>query len=542
MEGMKCAQGKKSEYDCELIQLTQELIDAAAPRPTGRVPETIMAQPQEDFNEPFGDALKWAPALPMEIIQSIFSHVAENCNMHDWYRLSLVNHSWYSAATKQLYHSFKNHGDLKDRERLWQFMRTVVEEPDLAKIVKAVDLIHCFKYTGPASPFLAESFCTKYRSALIRGIQESGIDRYQDENDILEALQTDDRRPIVSIILACLSNLETLSMHVTNNDIYLRAVAQNAPIHKDIFPAKSVRSTLAFKQVKRLFLDTDDQPYGNVPLEIDRYQPFIYFPQLCELTLLHCKFNVELFSWSFGGIGEARPGLSSNLTKVTIDLFRNTRLEELLKFLDGLTALTSLCIDFSSIPRSEWDIYGPTALWDHLLRFKETLKKLDIYYLDIPQHQPSPPEFCPPIHEFINLKSLSIGPAMLLGNCKKHRAPFQLMEHVPCGLDYLGLYGDPGFIQGPWAVPEMESQLEALAMNREPKAIDVQLLGKRCALLPISKLRAACKQKRIRFDTKRMNRGGSGSEFGLSSHRHARPHNPDMYQALLQIGSNITPF
>ncbi|KAI9042955.1 F-box protein [Aspergillus affinis] len=481
-----------------------------------------------------------AAFLPMEILDLIFSYVEEIGDIHDWYRLSLVNHSWYSAAIPRLYHTFINNGEFKDRERLWQFMRTVVQVPSLAKYVKAVDLQHCLKYTGIRSVALARRLCDEYLPVLHQGLYESGIDYYEPE-ETYDALRLDNRRPIVAMILACVTEIESLYMHATYDDKYLRAVAENAVIPTNsAYFSNDGRKKFAFKHLKKLCLNTDDQPYGNVPLQVDRYQPFIYFPQLREMTLLRTYLDPSLFSWQLADEASAM----THLTKLTIDLHKETRLEDLLKFLDKRPPLTSLCVDFSSIPQSEWAFPGPSALWNRLSEFKTTLETLDLYCPNLEPNRPDTPKFCPPVAEFTKLKSLSIGPAFLFGNCRDHDKPYQLMEHIPHGLDFLGLYGDPGshwrnwvVPRRIWAVPDVEVQLEVLAKGREPKVIHVEGWGGRTLpMLPIKRLRTVCRQKRIEYRTihlEDMNRGGLGSEFAKSSYRHARPNSPGMDQVML---------
>ncbi|KAH8432388.1 F-box protein [Aspergillus melleus] len=483
---------------------------------------------EENVNE----TREFSSALPLEMIDMIFSYVEDTGDIHDWYRFSLVNHSWYSAATPRLYHTFKNNGDLGDRERLWQFMRTVVEMPDLAKHVKVMNLLHCLKYSGPRSVPLAKRLCHEYLATLHRGMYESGLDYYEAE-EVLNALRVDDRRPIIAIILACVTDLESLAMHVSYDDPYLRAVAENAaiPTGSDYF-TNDGRKKLAFKQLKQLSLDTDDQPSWNLPLQVDRYQPFIYFPQLREMILLRAYLDPSLYSWQLSD----EESTMSHLTSVTIDLHKETLLEEFLQFLDKVPSLTSLCVDFTSTPRSEWALHGPAALWNRLIEYKTTLETLDLCGAKIERNRHDTPIFCPPLKEFTKLKSLNIGTDLLLGNCRKHQAPFKLMNHVPCGLDFLGLYGDAGSDRGDWLVPDVGTQLELLAMGREPKVIHVDGYGKRCwPVLPVDKLKIVCRQKRIEYRTERLNRGGSGSEFAGSSYRHARRNSPEKDQVLLQL-------
>ncbi|KAK1148547.1 hypothetical protein N8T08_009553 [Aspergillus melleus] len=493
-----------------------------------------MAASEENVNE----TREFSSDLPLEMIDMIFSYVEEIGDIHDWYRFSLVNHSWYFAVTPRLYHTFINNGDMEDRESLWQFMRTVVEMPNLAKHVKVVNLLHCLKYSGPRSVPLAKRLCDDYLPALKQGMYESGIDYYEPE-EVLDALRADDRRPIIAMILACVTDLESLTMHVTYNDKYLRAIAENAaiPTTSDYFD-NDRRKKFAFKQLKHLSLDTDDQPIRRLPLQVDRYQPFIYFPQLCEMTLLCTYLDPSLYSSELSDNESA----IAHLTRVTIDLHRETLLEDFLRFLDKVSSLTSLCVGFTSTPRSEWALHGPAALWNRLIEFKSTLETLDLCGANIERNRHDTPIFCPPLKEFTRLKSLSIGTDLLLGNCRKHQAPFKLMNHVPRGLDFLGLYGDAGSDRGDWLVPDVDTQLELLAMGREPKVIHVDGYGKRCwPVLPVDKLKIVCRQKRIEYSIERLGRGGSGSKFAESSHRHARPHNLRMEPISLQLLETSSP-
>ncbi|THC88151.1 hypothetical protein EYZ11_012400 [Aspergillus tanneri] len=432
--------------------------------------------------------MNFAPALPLEVFDLIFSYFKDD-DKGLWYRLSLINHNWYAAVTPRLYHTFKNNGDYSERERLWQFLQTVIASPELAAHVKTVDLQHCLKYTGPKSFCLAQFLCSKYQHTIQQGIARSGLSDLQ-ESPLKHALLNDDRRPLVAMILAFLPALETLYMHVSEPDPYLRAIFPYLSLHSLNGPGSNLK---VFQQLKPLFLAADEQASGGKdPIRIDGDIPFVYFPALHELNLLHVNLNPHVFSRTTR-IHHPN-GVSPLLSNVSIVLHKDTKLEGFMGFLECIPHLINFSVSFSNTPDSEWAPYGRIALWKRLSRFESSLRSLDLYGMGEPSLQPDTDKFCAPVWKFSELKSLYIEPTVLAGNCVDHKPPVQLMHHLPGGLKHLGFYGYK---------------------------------------------KTACRQKGIPLTRKRLGQGGLYSEFARSSFRHSRPYHPGMQQALLDIAGHL---
>lgn len=93
-------------------------------------------------------------ALPPEILHCIFDHLSPDVSVappllatgHKWDQLAhlaacnLVNREWHAYTLPKLYEAFRFHGYSHSFWRLWKFVRTAIESPDLAALVRYLDL------------------------------------------------------------------------------------------------------------------------------------------------------------------------------------------------------------------------------------------------------------------------------------------------------------------------------------------------------------------------------------------------------------------
>lgn len=105
------------------------------------------------------------------------------------------------------------------------------------------------------------------------------------------------------------------------------------------------------------------------------------------------------------------------------------------------------------------------------------------------------------------------------------------MRQVPRGLEFLGLYNDPDnlwrehYYSPTWETWDLESQLEILAMGREPKLFMSSASGRDAISYYRSTSFRLCRQKGIAFCPDGVTMGWPSMKFGEARYRHDRPHN-----------------
>ncbi|KAF9890355.1 hypothetical protein FE257_006021 [Aspergillus nanangensis] len=473
----------------------------------------------------------------MEIFDLIFSHFQPGVDPTLWHQLSRVNHNWYKAAIPRLYHQFEYNGDYSQRKRLWLFLRTLIEAPRLAAFVQTVDLLHSLKFTGARSYLLAALMCEEHDSTIKHAIQVTGLSSLGPE-DILDTLRRDDRRPLVAMVLACLPNLDTLYLNVSDSDPYLQLIISQSVTFSDGSASRQRFRAPAFQRLRRLFTAPDDQEdcRGDA-LQITKNQPLIYLPELRELVIISAKINPDIFAWT---TIPNKTAMSLFLSNLTLVLHESSDLKGFFLLLESIPRLTSLSVCFKGIASSAWVPWGRKALWDRLQRFQYRLRQLDLSGIAFDRSQPQPDltKYCPPLRQFTKLDSLNIEPLALFGNCARHNAPHQLAEHLPQALGQLTIY-DGGLLGGYMShrfIPQFDEQLESIAKTPHPPR-EITVETRRIDDV-LKMLDMACRKRKITLNLsgrRNLNNGGMFSAFACSSRRHRRPFNPHMGGVLRDI-------
>ncbi|KAL2014484.1 hypothetical protein VTN00DRAFT_2009 [Thermoascus crustaceus] len=490
--------------------------------------------------------------LPLEIFLIILHYVAGgNPDKLDYYdqfpsNLCLINRRWHAVAVPQLYSRVENHGEPWLKRSLWRFLRTVISNAELAALVRTVDFPQKYTYQGKDKDRFkeAERLYSENREIVQKAISQAGLEGSSSslESEIHEGLQRDDQRPLIALILAHLPNLTTLQIHVQKSDPFLeailfRAVGLSPDAQLDIGTG-TVPTSRALQNLERAFLATWGHPIkhpdhierirAGYPLRIDQNRPFLYLPMLQELCLLDAELKDDLTHW----IGSKKHTISSRLSQLTVVLDAAatasslTNLWTLLK--QHTTNLTSLSLNLPD-PKQTSLVTIHRDLWSALEPLQATLEYLDIYQESSPSNSRAHSEeldFCCPLRKFTKLRTLSITPLLLRGNCSRHKAPLQLINHLPLDLNSLAIYNsdkDCGSV-----IEELEMQLETIPRHKYTRLtfivveVPVPWMGNRNkTLLPYRRMERWAKAKGITFKTSRdalLAYGGKDSWFGLWAH------------------------
>lgn len=171
-------------------------------------------------------------------------------------------------------------------------------------------------------------------------------------------------------------------------------------------------------------------------------------------------------------------------------------------------------------------------LWSALGPLQKTLAYLDIYQQTSPSSSSSSSsrahntseekldfDFCCPLKRFTNLRTLSITPLLLRGNCSRHKPPLQLLNHLPLDLDSLTIYDSDR--DWDWdSIEDFEIQLETIPRHKYTRLSSIvvvvpPLMGD--GRLPYRRMERWAKAKGIDFKTGRgflLPFGGRDSWFG----------------------------
>ena len=411
-------------------------------------------------------------ALPAEIFASIFLNIRddgpiqpyrlrarnENDRVKTLHACCLVNRSWRAHFTPFLYSKFKHTSDENSFAKLWYFLRTIIEKPELGALVKHLDLRERYSWTAEHKEEVSPR---EERSRLreLRLLQAIGDDL--ELKGLVKALQSQARAPFMIILMACLPNLEKLDLSVGHlGDVGYNRVHFAKPF------LQALEKSKALQQLSEITLFDS---YATSDQTSICYHPAVHMRGIETVFLRPSIRKLELFDLEPGcmyAVSDQLPPGKSNVTHLTITCGGDPRhlgtdgrgLKACLRLPKAPVSLTLYMQSFRSMGGERRFTYmiAHDELWRILCSHRHTLEYLDLHDEDVTRKQRRP-EFnhkapMGKLNEFDRLTTLRIQPEMLLGGINGiSKPPYRLRDALPPSLHSLTLYNfydDKGLING----------------------------------------------------------------------------------------------
>ena len=409
-------------------------------------------------------------ALPPEIIANILSFVTdsglgkpyllrpndEDQRVKNLSTCCLINRDWYIESTSMLYSRFRHTARSDSFAKIWHFLRTIVEKPDLGALVKHLDFRDHTSYSYPK---------TIWEDAVSQGEQRSrrreiravlGIAAQLEITRLAEALHLQKRLPFMIILMKCVPNVSKL--HLSKD--FRNPFIDNRFSTKTVFQILKDRKALPRLREVTLF---DLNAVGQVPLG---YWPSLEIDGMDSLFLLPSIGKLDLFDLETFAALDQLPSGTSSVAHLTITCGGDDRrldpenlgLKACLRMPKALVSLTLYMKSFMSMggeSRLNFMI-AHDELWRMLCHYKDSLEYLDLYDDDATrkQHRPEFNRKAPmgKLHEFNRLTTLRVQPEMLLGGVNGIlKAHYRLRDALPPSLHSLtfyNFYDEKGLING----------------------------------------------------------------------------------------------
>ncbi len=380
-------------------------------------------------------------------------------------QLTRINRQRHALLLPTLYARYTHNGARHSYKSLWRFVRTAISNPRVASLVRAVsignwgfypDVIAHDKGVRGDNVQFSEGEVEMMRSAIRAVFCSTGDD---ERVDMLEArvlgpgsLVRRDTRPLVTVLLVCLSNVETVYLHLPAECSVLRCVLEELLRCQD---GDGERPCL--RHLVNLHLLAEVPVYGpeidvsrewpQQAFRLDNVWPCIYFSRLRTLAL----YDLET------------AGIASLLAKNHDRVCQVENLSIVVKATPTRSSTDVLAL--VKLPRSltsfsiYWDhnIRNPithqkdpapvilvTEIWDALQKHRESLEELAVVY-KVHQDDKPPPGHSGSLKAFPRLKRLDTQLSILLDSMTPERfAPFRLKDTIPENLDTLVVH--PGWV------------------------------------------------------------------------------------------------
>ncbi|KAI9933556.1 hypothetical protein ASPWEDRAFT_43384 [Aspergillus wentii DTO 134E9] len=389
--------------------------------------------------------------LPVELFSSILENVIDRRkNTHPSpIVMRGVSHRWNQVSSRLFYQSYRyRKGD--KAQSVWDFMRTIFTNPELASLVKTLDIRAwgcCDNHRDAKSTHLFEFMSADDEDFLQECLVKAGFGGL--EAQALRFIANEDCAPIMALLAASMPNLRKLFVQVPKNDPFFGRLIKLAVGDKD---SKSCTRPLQklekgcfavqgdYDEYRRMCYKADNLLHFDIyhtPLK--EMAPIFYLPRLKSLTLVSSLFANAKEILKF------RPIESLTHLAVALDHRANpSDLRDILELTRNLTSLWINAPDWSNVPNPHETRH---AIWESAAVRKDTLTELRIY--EERQKELVEPAvtsrgqgcvWCCPLLSFHNLTTISISPEYLFAICDHEKQPFKLEKHLSSSLEALTLY------------------------------------------------------------------------------------------------------
>lgn len=166
--------------------------------------------------------------LPQELFNTVLDYTEhDGLDLRTLCDLRLLDRQWCGVVNVRMFSRWVYDGDKYSFLSLWKFLRTVISKPDIAALVRTLDVRNWGFHPGKTS----ETNChielpQKDLETVRHVVRKAGL--HELEFDILSALHKTDRRPLMALLLTCLPNLTSICAHVPESDEVLSEVLKLA--------------------------------------------------------------------------------------------------------------------------------------------------------------------------------------------------------------------------------------------------------------------------------------------------------------------------
>jgi hypothetical protein len=222
--------------------------------------------------------------LPLELFGEVLDYAVQgSLDVKSLCACRLVSRHWNLTTSPRIYSKWIYHGEDHSFASLWRFLRTILSNVRIAKMVQTLD-IRNWDFHAEGEKKL-EVDLPQEDLTLVRGaIYDAGMQKL--ESDIIEALNRTDRRPLMALLLTRLPNLTTIYAHVPKSDLVLEEVLKQALKDQDNRPQRQ-----ALQNLKEACL-LSDWHYPSVresrdlyTLRLDYLWPVFLLPNIQKLSL-----------------------------------------------------------------------------------------------------------------------------------------------------------------------------------------------------------------------------------------------------------------
>lgn len=401
----------------------------------------------------------------------------------------LVSRRWNAKCTPRLYSRWiSNNGTKHTLSRLWNFLRTILNKPELAAFVQFAE-IRVLEYRGNYKDLPGEEQDLARNAIEMAGIAKAGSWK-------LRARDLTDGRVFLALLMICLPNLKRLAFWMSGADNYftqvLRLASQDST--RRVFQHLSEISLSMLLPLK-----TQDRD-----LVFDQVWRAFRLPRIRKVSL----YNMPYRYTNSDPDGDARASPITHLTAVDGAKY-DLGFAAVKSLLTWPNRLVHLSLNYGHFSDPSKGIYSVSnvELSGLLALHQDSLEYLDLYrrrskQLPFPNLTHTHMDV---LRHFRALKSLMIHPEDLVGGCcGAPKASFRLRDSLSPNLRSLTFYVSRQFADMEDEITEAVSgknlaQLKMIVLERTYNLV-VEVRGSRdCVEASWPTLRGACKEMAIDF-------------------------------------------
>ena len=462
--------------------------------------------------------------LPAELFKYVIDRASSgDRDVKSLCDMSLVDRYWHATVSTRIYPTWTFDGDIHSIKSLWNFLRTILSSPRIAKQVRTLNIRNWTFGLSYAhnDASLSEQNIEMVRSAILKAGLQPVMPMFMD------GLYTATPEPLMALVLAHLPDLTTLYADIAETDTFFVEVLRHGLEHRE-------NGSQALQNLQEAHL-AGTWTYGPnngaddyYRLDLENTWPLFRLPQIREVSVF------DLYPYGaavhFGGFAK-----TSDITHMTIVHQKNWTVQapDLCALLALPKALSSLSIYLHDTCLLEDDPVqiSNADIWLALSQQQSCIEHLDIYRDCVGRspatHSPENSHFGS-LDAFERLKSLSVQPEMLLGGCCGDvLAPFRLKDTLPPNIESLTLYGEEGLSTNKSLGNQVQ---EVLASPTFPRLNHVVLekpsyfatLYPDPADPPHPKVSQACRESGVNFEIgsgKKLVKGGKGRRYYKSTRK-----------------------
>ncbi|KAL2814807.1 hypothetical protein BJX63DRAFT_442393 [Aspergillus granulosus] len=406
-------------------------------------------------------------SLPTELFDQIITEALQDPSYDEYTRafdfhdgidlcqlpnLLRINRHWHNILIPRLYSKYSYNGARHTYTSLWEFLRAVATNRELAEMVKSLNIGNCGFYPDVLRldrEATEDNVDFSYDEvSLMRWVIQAGLRGSPNteglESSILDpkALRDRDCRPLVVLLLLCLPNLSTIYIHLPQSNTLLHSIllevlsSQERGSPVPCLQRLTELHVLGEVAVRAPVTNRVSQEESPV-VRFDDIWPCIYFSNLRTLALY------DLDTAGIGSLLGQHRDKTSRIQKLRVVISGKSTCttsdaRTLVTLPDSLTHF-SFCWNFGGRLGDDRDDgrLSVLGLWNAIQKHRDTLEHLDVHN-DNPYRRENPNRgHFGSLQSFTRLKRLDTQTDLLLDALHKDPAPLCLKDTLPQNLDAL---------------------------------------------------------------------------------------------------------